>query len=159
MSLGVCTYGEPLGVISLAAAEESFHGEVGWDRETGSVHEELACDIEEDQEEVQCAEAEDDIDLWDAGLLLEVVENGVSRELFLRRSQLSRVRAMLRRVYERPSCLGGTGLRSCQCFASNGGTCCGRFTLLLDLRNKGYQQSVHAWLYSWDLPSHLGCHS
>ena len=71
------TYGEPLCVIGLSAAEQGLEGVVGWDREPGRVHQKLAGNVKEDEEEVKGAESEDDVDFGDAGLLLEVVEGWV----------------------------------------------------------------------------------
>lgn len=68
-------------VISLAAGEQGLERVVGWEGKAGSVDEELAGDVEEDEEEVESAETEDDVDLGDAGLLLEVVEGWVLGEL------------------------------------------------------------------------------
>lgn len=68
-------------VISLAAGEQGLERVVGWEGKAGGVDEELAGDVEEDEEEVESAETEDDVDLGDAGLLLEVVEGWVLGEL------------------------------------------------------------------------------
>lgn len=76
-----CTYCEPLAIIGLATGEEGAERVVGWDGKAGSVDQELAGNVKEDEEEVQGAEAECDVDLGDAGLLLEVVEDGVFAEL------------------------------------------------------------------------------
>lgn len=75
--------GEPLCVVGLAAGEESLEGVVGWESETGSVYQELAGDVKEDEEEVKGTDAEDDIDLWDGGLLLELVEDWVLAQLLV----------------------------------------------------------------------------
>lgn len=75
------TYGQPLGVISLAAGEQRLKRVVRRDSEAGSVDEELASDVKEDEEEVQSAQTEDHVDLWDICLLLEVVESRVLGEL------------------------------------------------------------------------------
>lgn len=76
-----CTYCEPLAIIGLTTGEEGAQRVVGWDGKAGSVDQELAGNVKEDEEEVQGAEAECDVDLGDAGLLLEVVEDGVFAEL------------------------------------------------------------------------------
>lgn len=76
-----CTYCEPLAIIGLATGEEGAERVVGWDGKAGSVDQELAGNVKEDEEEVQGAEAECDVDLGDAGLLLEVVEDGIFAEL------------------------------------------------------------------------------
>ena len=75
------TYGEPLRIIRLAHGEDSLHRPVSWQREASGVDQELAGDVEEDQEEVEGAQAEDDVDLGHGGLLLEVLQLRVLREL------------------------------------------------------------------------------
>jgi len=82
LSPRVWTYGEPLAVIRLAAAEQCLERVVRRDREAGCVDQELAGDVEEDKEEVERGEAEDDVDFRDAGLVegsvLLVVKRGMS---------------------------------------------------------------------------------
>lgn len=85
--LAASTYRKPLGIIGLAAAEECFEGVVGRDSETGGVDQELAGDVKEDEEEVEGADAENDIDLGDGGGLLELVELRVLGELPFARGQ------------------------------------------------------------------------
>lgn len=75
------TYCKPLRIIGLAAGEQRLEGEVGGDDESGSVDQELAGNVKEDEEEVQSAETEHNVDFWDAGLLLKVVESWVFRQL------------------------------------------------------------------------------
>lgn len=70
-----------MGVISLVGGEEGVEGVVSRDGEAGGVDEEFASNVEEDEEEVKGAEAEDHVDLGHAGLLLEVVEGGVFGQL------------------------------------------------------------------------------
>ena len=70
-----------MGVIGLGGGEEGVEGVVGGQGEAGGVDQELAGNVKEDEEEVEGAESEDYVDLWDAGLLLEVVESWVFREL------------------------------------------------------------------------------
>ena len=74
-------YGEPLGIIRLADGEDGLHGPVGREHEAGGVDEELAGDVEEDEEEVEGSETQDDVDLGHAGLRFEVVERWVLGEL------------------------------------------------------------------------------
>lgn len=50
-------------------------------QETGKVNQELAGNVEEDEEEVDSYETEDGVDLGDRGLSLEVVEKRVLGEL------------------------------------------------------------------------------
>jgi hypothetical protein len=70
-----------LSIICLARAEESFHRIVTWDEEAGKVHEELASNVEEDQEHIDGSESKKDVDLRDVRLLLEVVESRVLGQL------------------------------------------------------------------------------
>ena len=61
--------------------EERLKRVVGRQREASSVDEKLSGDVEEDEEEVESAETEDDVDLRDGRLLLEVGEGWVFGEL------------------------------------------------------------------------------
>lgn len=70
-----------LRIIDLAVAEQRREGVVAGDEEAGGVDEELASDVEEDEEEVEGSETQYDVDLGDGRLLLEVVEGGVFRQL------------------------------------------------------------------------------
>jgi len=45
---------QPLRIISLAYTEQSLKGVVSWDSESSKICEELSCNVEEDQEEVDC---------------------------------------------------------------------------------------------------------
>ena len=78
---GVWTYGQPLSIISLTGGKEGVQRIVRWDDESGEVGEESSAEVEEDEEEVESHNTEDGVDLWNGGLLLEVVENWVAREL------------------------------------------------------------------------------
>jgi len=82
------THGQPLGVIGLASAEEGLKGVVGRDDEAGGVDKELSSNVEEDQEEVQGAEAEDDVDLGHIGLLLELLQLRVLGQLLVELGQV-----------------------------------------------------------------------
>lgn len=75
---GIETY---LGVIRGTRREEGLEGVVAGEKETGKVDEELASNVEEDQEEVDSDQAEDHVDLGDIGLTLKVVEDRVLGEL------------------------------------------------------------------------------
>jgi hypothetical protein len=70
-----------LGVVDLASAEQGIQGVVAGDNESGNVDEELAGNVEEDEEEVQASETENGVDLGYRGLLLKVVEGGVLGQL------------------------------------------------------------------------------
>jgi hypothetical protein len=56
---------EPLGVVDFAGAEQGVEGVVAGDDESSNVDEELASNVEEDEEEVQAGEAKNSIDLGD----------------------------------------------------------------------------------------------
>jgi len=70
-----------VGVIGLARGEESLERVVAGDEEASKVDEELASNVEEDEEEVEGTETEDDVDLGDGALLLKVVEGRVLGQL------------------------------------------------------------------------------
>jgi hypothetical protein len=72
---------QPLSIICLARGEHGIERVVARNQETGKVDEELASDVEEDQEGVDSDQAEDDIDLRNGGLALQVVEDRVLGEL------------------------------------------------------------------------------
>lgn len=74
---------QPLSVIGGTGSEESLKRVVTGNQETGKVDEELASDVEENQEEVDANQTQDRIDLGDVGLALQVVKNGVLRELLV----------------------------------------------------------------------------
>lgn len=82
------TYGQPLGVIALAGSEEGLEGVVGRDDETSGVDEELAGDVEKDQEEVEGTETENNVDLGDVGLLLKLLELRVLGQLLVELGQV-----------------------------------------------------------------------
>jgi hypothetical protein len=66
-----------LGVIGLADAKEGLERVIGRNDETSRVDEELASNVEEDEEEVEGSQAQDDVDLGYRRLLLEVGEGRV----------------------------------------------------------------------------------
>jgi hypothetical protein len=70
-----------VGVIGLSLGEQSLERVVTRDDEASKVDEELASDVEEDEEEVEGTETEDDVDLGDGALLLKVVESRVLGQL------------------------------------------------------------------------------
>jgi len=83
-ALGIeISYCQPLSIIHLACAEQCVKRIVSWDDEAGKVDQELASNVEEDQEAVDTGKAEEDIDFGNVRLLLEVIEDGVSGELRL----------------------------------------------------------------------------
>jgi len=75
---------QPLGVVDGAAGEQRVEGVVGRNDEANCVHKKLGSDIEEDQEEVQGAESEHDIDLGHVGASLKVSEDFVFSELLIK---------------------------------------------------------------------------
>jgi len=70
-----------VGVIGLARGEESLERVVAGNEEASKVDEELASNVEENEEEVEGTETEDDVDLGDGALLLKVVESRVLGQL------------------------------------------------------------------------------
>ena len=70
-----------MGVIGLGLGEQSLERVVTRDDEASKVDEELASDVEENEEEVEGTETEDDVDLGDGALLLKVVESRVLGQL------------------------------------------------------------------------------
>ena len=73
--------GQPVGVIGLVLGEESLERVVAGDDEASKVDEELASNVEENEEEVQGTETEDDVDLGDGALLLKVLKGRVLGQL------------------------------------------------------------------------------
>lgn len=82
------TYGQPLSIVGLVRGEESVQRVVCRDDETSSVHKELAGNVEEDQEEVEGAEAENNVDLGDVGLLLKLLQLRVLGQLLVQLGQV-----------------------------------------------------------------------
>lgn len=70
-----------MSIVGLACTEQRIQGVVSWNKESGEVHKEFTSDVEEDEEEVDRNEAKESVDFGDGGLLLEVVERGISGEL------------------------------------------------------------------------------
>lgn len=77
-----------MGVIALAGGEEGLEGVVGGDDEASGVHEELSSDVEEDKEEVESAEAENNVDLGNVGLLLKLLQLRVLGQLLVELGQV-----------------------------------------------------------------------
>lgn len=72
-----------MGVVHLGCGEQSLQRVVARDDEAGDVGQELAAEVEDDEEKVQGDKTNDGVDLGDRGLLLEVVESRVLGELRL----------------------------------------------------------------------------
>ncbi len=70
-----------LCIVHLAGAEESVQRVIRRNDEPSRVHEELAANVEEDQEEIDAGQAKEDVDLGHRGLLLEVIDHRVLGEL------------------------------------------------------------------------------
>lgn len=70
-----------LSVVCGGGAEQSLDRKVARDDEASHVDEELAGDVEENEEEVQGANTKDGVHLGHRGLLLKVVENRVLGKL------------------------------------------------------------------------------
>lgn len=70
-----------LSVIRGSGGEESLKRVVAGEEETGKVDEELASDVEENQEEVHSSQTQDHVDLGNGGLSLKVVEHRVLGQL------------------------------------------------------------------------------
>lgn len=82
------TYGQPLSVIARLGGEESLERVVGRNNETSGVDEELSGNVEEDEEEVEGAETENDVDLGDVGLLLKLLQLRVLGQLLVELGQV-----------------------------------------------------------------------
>lgn len=74
-------YRQPLGIVGSAGSKEGIHRVVAGDDETSQVSEQLATEVEDDEEEVESSKANDGVGLRDTSLALEVVEGGVLGEL------------------------------------------------------------------------------
>lgn len=70
-----------MSIISFAGRKESLERVVAGKDEASEVDQEATSKVKEDEEEVQAAETEDHVDLRDTGLLLEIVEDLIFREL------------------------------------------------------------------------------
>jgi len=57
---------------------------VGWNSKADGIDEKFGGDIEENKEEIEPSKAKDNINLGDAGLLLEVVHEFVLAELLIK---------------------------------------------------------------------------
>jgi hypothetical protein len=75
------TDSKPLGIISFAHGEQGLKRVITRDNEASKVCQELSTEVEEDEKEVCCSKAENDIDLGDRGLLFEVVQEGILGKL------------------------------------------------------------------------------
>ena len=75
------THGQPLGIIRLVGRKQRSERVVSGDNKTGDVGQEGAAEVQDDQKEVEGAQAKHSIGLGHRRLLLEVVESGVFGEL------------------------------------------------------------------------------
>lgn len=74
---------KPLGIVAFADAKQRFERIVTRNHETSKVSQELTADVEEDEEKVECDQSEEDVDFWEASLLLEVVQSLILRKLLI----------------------------------------------------------------------------
>jgi hypothetical protein len=72
-----------LSIISGSGGKQRMERVVRWDSESSGVDEELASDVEEDEEEVDGSETEDNVNLGDGSLALEIVKHWVLGELYM----------------------------------------------------------------------------
>jgi hypothetical protein len=72
-----------LSIICGAGDEERMEGVIAWDNEAGDVDEELAGDVEEDQEEIGADQPEKGVGFGDGGLSLQLIKDGVFGKLFI----------------------------------------------------------------------------
>ena len=75
------THRQPLRVVIRRGGEEGVERVVARDDEAGKVGEQLAAEVEDDEEEVEGGDADDGVGLGDARRLLEVVEGRVLGQL------------------------------------------------------------------------------
>lgn len=80
--MGRKPYRQPLGVVGGAGSEQGVQRVVAGNDKSSKVGEQLAAEVEDDEEEVEGGEADDGVGLGDTGLLLKVVEGGVLGELW-----------------------------------------------------------------------------
>lgn len=74
-------YGEPLSIIIRVGSEESGHGVVAGDHEAGHVGQELAPEVEEDEEHVERDGADHGVSLGNAGGPLQIDDGRVLGKL------------------------------------------------------------------------------
>jgi hypothetical protein len=70
-----------LCIICGSSGQEGMEGIVAWDNKAGDVDQELACKIEEDQEEIGADNTHEGVDFGNRGLSLEFIEDRVFGEL------------------------------------------------------------------------------
>ena len=75
------THGQPLGVILLVGGKQRSGGVVGRKNEAGKVGQELAAEVEDDEEEVEGDDADNGVGLGNTSLPLQVVQGGVLGKL------------------------------------------------------------------------------
>lgn len=80
--------GEPLSVIGGVRGEESVEGVVARDDEPGNVGQQLTAQVEDDQEEIQGAQADGSVSLGETGGLLEVGDGRVLGELSVKSANI-----------------------------------------------------------------------
>ncbi len=75
------TYSQPLSIVSGAGSEQGIQRVVAGNDEASQIGEELATEVEDNEEEVEGAQADNSIRLGDTSLLLKIVQGGVLGEL------------------------------------------------------------------------------
>lgn len=75
------TYSQPLRVVILVIGEESIQRIVARQDKASKVCEELATEVEDDEEKVQGGQADDCVRLGNTSALLKVVQGGVLGQL------------------------------------------------------------------------------
>lgn len=75
------TNSQPLGIIDLAGAEQGIQRVISWNDEASKVRQQPASDVEKDEEEVHADQSKESVHLGHRGLLLEVVEGRILRQL------------------------------------------------------------------------------
>ena len=71
-----------LSVVGFARTEQSLERIVAGDDKAGKIHEELAGDVEEYEEEVDTSDTKECIDLGDRRLLLQIIERWILGQLW-----------------------------------------------------------------------------
>ena len=72
-----------MSIICLAGTEQGVQRIVAGNDKARKVHEELASNVEEDEEEVEGQEAEENVDFGNAGLLFEVLGRRILAKLLV----------------------------------------------------------------------------
>jgi hypothetical protein len=90
---------QPLCVVGLARREKRIQRVVSRDHKTSEIGQELAAEVEDNQEEVQRNQADDSVGLGHRRALLEVVQSGVFGQLLVELSNVVLNAVLGRRHY------------------------------------------------------------